>query len=89
VLEAVEHRPQQVGLQVAEAPLALEQVLVAHGDVLGADRRDGGDDEVFASRRCSVLTVTRLMRSRPFGLIGVVADDEPGVLAVDADLFDP
>jgi hypothetical protein len=42
-LDAVEHWPQlHRGLQVAEAAFGLQQVLVAQGDVLGAQVRVGG-----------------------------------------------
>jgi hypothetical protein len=46
---AVEHRPQfEGGLQVAEATLGLEQVLVAQRDVLGAQVGIGGGEQVIA-----------------------------------------
>jgi hypothetical protein len=45
----VEDRTQQQGrLQIPEAALGLQQVLVAQGGVLGADVRIGGGDEVLA-----------------------------------------
>jgi hypothetical protein len=66
VLEPVEDRPQQqAGLEVAEAALGFEQVLVAQGGVFGADVRVGGGDEVLASSRSSALILARSMTNRP------------------------
>src|SRR5215218_7909674 len=49
VLQPVEDRAQQqLGLQVPEATLGLQQVLVAQRDVLGAEVRVGGGQQVFA-----------------------------------------
>ena len=49
VLQPVEHGPeQQVGLQVAEAALGLQQVLGAEGDVLGGQLGVGGGQQVLA-----------------------------------------
>src|SRR5829696_2126057 len=49
VLQPVEDgAQQQLGLQVPEAALGLQQVLVAQGDVLGAEVRVGGGQQVFA-----------------------------------------
>jgi hypothetical protein len=49
VLQPVEHRPQQqLGLQVPEAALGLQQVLVAQRDVLGGQVGVGGGQQVLA-----------------------------------------
>jgi hypothetical protein len=41
-------RSSRVDLKVAEAAFGLQEVLVAEGDVFGADVRVGGGDEVLA-----------------------------------------
>src|SRR5215211_8443475 len=67
VLQPVEDRAQQqVGLQVPEAALGFQQVLVAKGDVLGAEVRVGGGQQVFAVQPL-------------FGLDLGAVDDQPPV----------
>jgi hypothetical protein len=76
VLESVEHRPQQqAGLQVAEAALGFEQVLVAEGGVFGADVRVGGGDEVLAVEALFGLDLGAVDDQPPVGLLAQPATE--------------
>ena len=71
VLQAAEHRAQrQLRLEVAEALSASRRVLVARGDVLGAEVRAGDGDEVLAVQPGLGVDVRRVGLQPPGGLLG-------------------